>query len=283
MKKNIFKKFTAAACLTAVAATTLFTFASCETSYPKAEITVSFNDTDYTLKYELARKLAPSTVRHFIELADNNFYDGLCVHSYETSKWIAGGYKVAEGDDDTKLEEIDYFAAVKNFALTQTVWASPNKENPTGTVYGEFSKNNYKVEGTGAWKQTYGSLSMFYTSKDAEDSVYVDRFDGNGQSYKPYKYNSATSLFYFYTSSSDSAASDNYCTFARLEEKSRDKFAKLLKAVSDYSSDAYGDDGFTEEKKLTANAGDPFESSSTVTAKVPKKAIVIKSVKIKKY
>ena len=143
MKKNIFKKFTAAACLTAVAATTLFTFASCETSYPKAEITVSFNDTDYTLKYELARKLAPSTVRHFIELADNNFYDGLCVHSYETSKWIAGGYKVAEGDDDTKLEEIDYFAAVKNFSLTQTVWASPNKENPTGTVYGEFSKNNY--------------------------------------------------------------------------------------------------------------------------------------------
>ena len=183
----------------------------------------------------------------------------------------------------TILYAVFYFAAVKNFSLTQTVWASPNKENPTGTVYGEFSKNNYKVEGTGAWKQTYGSLSMFYTSKDAEDSVYVDRFDGNGQSYKPYKYNSATSLFYFYTSSSDSAASDNYCTFARLEEKSRDKFAKLLKAVSDYSSDAYGDDGFTQEKKLTANAGDPFETSSTVTAKVPKKAIVIKSVKIKKY
>ena len=56
-----------------------------------------------------------------------------------------------------------------------------------------------------------------------------------------------------------------------------------MKAVSDYSSDAYGNDGFTEEKKLTANAGDPFETSSTVTAKVPKKAIVIKSVKIKKY
>ena len=34
---------------------------------------------------------------------------------------------------------------------------------------------------------------------------------------------------------------------------------------------------------VTANAGDPFETSSTVKAKVPKKAIVIKSVKIKKY
>ncbi len=282
MKKNIFKKITVAACLAAAATTTLFTFASCETSYPKAEITVSFDGEDYTLKYELARKLAPATVRHFIELADKNFYDGLCVHSYETSKWIAGGYKVTDAGD-TELEEIDYFAAVKDFNLTQTVWASTNKENPTNTVYGEFSKNNYKVEGTGAWKQTYGSISMFYTSKDSEDSVYVDRFDGEGQSYKQYQYNSATSLFYFYTSTSDAAASDNYCTFARLDEKSKDTFDSLLKAVADYSEENYGDDGFTEEKKLPSNAGDPFEPVSTVTAKVPKKAIVIKSVKIKKY
>lgn len=281
MKKNILKKLALGACAAAAAATSLFTFASCETSYPKAEITVSFDGEEYALKYELARKLAPATVRHFIELADKNFYDGLCVHSYETSKWIAGGYKASESDD-TELEEIDYFAAVKDFNLTQSVWALPNKEKPTNTVYGEFSKNSYKVE-SGAWRQTYGSISMYYTAKDAEDMVYADRFDGEGQSYKQYKYNSATSLFYFYTSTSDAAASENYCTFARLDEKSKDTFDALLKAVSDYSEENFGDDGFTEEKKLPANAGDEFETASTVTAKVPKKAIVIKSVKIKKY
>lgn len=55
-----------------------------------------------------------------------------------------------------------------------------------------------------------------------------------------------------------------------------------MKAVSDYSQENFGDDGFTEEKKLPANAGDEFEPASTVTAKVPKKAIVIKSVKNQK-
>lgn len=282
MKKNILKKLTLGACVAAAATASLFTFASCETSYPKAEITVSFDGEEYALKYELARKLAPATVRHFIELADKKFYDGLCVHSYETSKWIAGGYKPSESNN-TELEEIDYFAAVKDFNLTQSVWALPNKERATNTVYGEFSKNSYKVGGTGAWRQTYGSISMYYTAKSTEDSVYVDRFDGEGQSYKQYKYNSATSLFYFYTSTSDAAASSDYCTFARLDEKSKDTFDKLLKAVSDYSQENFGDDGFTEEKRLPANAGDEFEPASTVTAKVPKKAIVIKSVKIKKY
>ena len=281
MKKNILKKLTLGACVAAAATASLFTFASCETSYPKAEITVSFNGEDYTLKYELARKLAPATVRHFIELADNNFYDGLCVHSYETSKWITGGYKVTEAGD-TEPEEIDYFAAVKDFNLTQSVWASQGNENPTDTVYGEFSSNGYKVDGSGAWKQSYGSLSMFYTPKNSEDSVYVKRYDGN-EGYRTYEYNSATSLFYFYTGASGAAESSNYCTFARLDDKSKDTFDDLLKAVADYAEENYADEGFTEDKKLSANAGDPFEPASTVTAKVPKKAIVIKSVKIRKY
>ena len=96
MKKSLLKKIACCACAATASVVSLATFASSETSYPKAEIKVSFEGETYTLTYELARKLAPSTVRHFIELADNGFYDGLCVHDYSTSKWITGGYKQGE-------------------------------------------------------------------------------------------------------------------------------------------------------------------------------------------
>lgn len=277
MKKATLKKLACCICAAATSSVALATFASCETSYPKAEIVVSFNDVDYTLNYELARKLAPATVRHFIELADNGFYDGVCIHDYSATKWITGGYKM-QGDE---LEEIDYFNVVSSYGLTQSVWLLPDKQSPTDTVYGEFTKNSYKVS-SGAWKQTYGSLSMFYTDKTTDEEVYVDRFDGEGQSYKSYKYNSATSLFYFYVSSSQTS-SDNYCTFGKLVDKSKDTFDSLVSAISDYAEDTYGDEGFTTSEKLSANKGDLLETNTTVTANVPKKPIIVKSVNIKKY
>ena len=279
MKKVTFKKMACCMCAAAASAATLATFASCETSYPKAEIVVTFNDSSYTLTYELARKLAPATVRHFIELADNGFYDGLCVHDYSSTKWITGGYRTAENDVD--LKEVAYFDIVKDWDLTQSVWLSADKKDATNTVYGEFSDNAYKVENSGAWKQTYGSISMFYTEKSVEDKVYVDRYDGDGQSYRPYKYNSATSLFYFYTSTSE-ASSAKYCTFGRLDEDGAEQFKKLTAAVSEYE-ESLGDESFTQSVTLTCNTGAPQNTESTVTANVPKKAIVITSVKIKKY
>ena len=280
MKKATFKKMACCMCAAAASAATLVTFASCETSYPKAEIVVTFNDTSYTLTYELARKLAPATVRHFIELADEGFYDGLCVHDYSSTKWITGGYKAAE-NDDVDLEEVRYFDIVKDWNLTQSVWLSDEKKDAADTVYGEFSANAYKVENSGAWKQTYGSISMFYTEKSVEDKVYVDRYDGDGQSYRPYKYNSATSLFYFYTSASE-ASSDKYCTFGRLDEDGEEQFKKLTAAVSEYE-DSLGEESFTQSVTLPCDTGAPLNTESTVTANVPKKAIVIASVKIKKY
>ncbi|MDD6995752.1 MAG: peptidylprolyl isomerase [Candidatus Borkfalkiaceae bacterium] len=279
MKKVTFKKLACCMCAAAASAATLVTFASCETSYPKAEIVIDFNGSSYTLTYELARKLAPATVRHFIELADKGFYDGLCVHDYSSTKWITGGYKAAEGDD-LDLEEVAYFDIVKDWNLTQSVWLSADKKDPANTVYGEFSANAYKVE-SGAWKQTYGSISMFYTDKSVEDKVYVDRYDGDGQSYKPYKYNSATSLFYFYTSSSESS-SNKYCTFGRLDEDGKEEFDKLTAAISDYE-ESLGDESFTQSVSLTCDTGAPLDTDSVITANVPKKAIVISSVKIKKY
>lgn len=280
MKKSLLKKIACCACAAMASVVSLATFASCETSYPKAEIKVSFEGETYTLTYELARKLAPSTVRHFIELADNGFYDGLCVHDYSTSKWITGGYKQGE---DGALEEIKYFDIVQSYKLTPTVWFDKEGKTPTYTVYGEFSKNDYVVT-SGAWKQTLGSISMYYTDKSSiDDKVYVERYDGGGKSYKSYEYNSATSLFYFYASDSE-VSTEKYCTFGRLDEDGTAEFKKLTSAIADYTSDL-GDDGFTEKRSVSANTGDRWAETpySSISVNVPKSPIVIESVKITKY
>ena len=41
-------------------------FSSCTTSHPEVEMKLSFNDKSYTLQYKLYRKIAPSTVQHFL-------------------------------------------------------------------------------------------------------------------------------------------------------------------------------------------------------------------------
>lgn len=279
MKGKMFKKIASCCFAVTMSAAALATFASCETSYPEAEIKVTFQGETYTLTYELARKLAPATVRHFIELADEGFYDGVCIHDYSSSKWITGGYKANE---DGSLEELKYFDVVQSYDLTQSVWFDKDQKNATNTVYGEFSSNAYVVT-TGAWKQTLGSLSMYYTDKSGvDDKVYVERYDGDGLSYKSYKYNSATSLFYFYASESE-ATTEKYCTFGRLDEDGEEEFKKLKAAIEEYVEDLGGDD-FTEKKTLSANAGDRWQDAiSTITANVPKAPIVIQSVKITKY
>ena len=69
-------------------------FSSCTTSHPEVEMKLSFNDKSYTLQYKLYRKIAPSTVQHFLELVENGYYDGLCIHNYDagTSRLYTGGY-----------------------------------------------------------------------------------------------------------------------------------------------------------------------------------------------
>lgn len=63
-----------------------------ETEHPQVEITYEFNSQTYAVKYELYRNMYPNTVKHFIELTENEFYDNTIIHDYSTSDWFAGGY-----------------------------------------------------------------------------------------------------------------------------------------------------------------------------------------------
>ena len=89
-------------------------FSACTTNRPQVEIHISFNGESYTLAYRLYRKLAPSTVQHFIELAENGYYDGLCVHDYQAdSRMYTGGYTYdANVSANGGLVEKNYFETV---------------------------------------------------------------------------------------------------------------------------------------------------------------------------
>ena len=264
-------------------------FSACTTNRPQVEIHISFNGESYTLAYRLYRKLAPSTVQHFIELAENGYYDGLCVHDYQAdSRMYTGGYTYdANVSADGGLVEKDYFGTVSGWNLTQTVWRDEERTQPLNTVYGEFEANGFEVE-SGAIRETYGSLTMYYTPKQTSEFVYVQRADGNGYDAKNYQYNSANALFYISLSTS-STTNTAYCTFGELEEDSESVLDDLKEAIAAYVEDEYDGEtaDFAPETEVIVDENDPVEDVSgakeTQEYAVPREPIIITSVEVVRY
>ncbi len=287
MFRSIHRKCKKTLCLGAVAlmtGTACFALTGCETNRPEVRITLSFNEQTYVLDYTLYRNLYPQTVRHFLELADANYYDGLCVHNYTSTAMYMGGYTYTEGGANGGLTEKNYFEAVKDLNLSQSVFDQATGEC-VNTLYGEFAENGYKVENN-AQKHSYGSLVMYYTPKgDDMTRVKTKRSsDGEIDENKTYQYNSATSLFYVFTGSS-STMNDSYCTFGQLaDDDASDVLEALEEAIDDYI-DSLGDESFTEEVNLWIDTFDPYVASAKNTAyyEVPVLPIVIESVEVVKY
>ncbi|MBQ8283647.1 MAG: peptidylprolyl isomerase [Clostridia bacterium] len=274
--KKILKKALCGVLAIAATVSSLGVFTSCTTDNPEVEIKISFDDETYTLNYKLYRKLAPSTVKHFLALAENNYYDGLCVHDFDKGdKMYTGGYDFVAGGDDGGLVYKNYYDVVKTYKeFPHTVWTDESKSDPTYTLYGEFSDNGRVIE-SGALKQSFGALTMFYTEKNTEERVAILRGDGNGVSYKDYKYNSATSLFSI-SLASEEKTSKAYCTFATLENA--DELKDLLAAIEEYSD-------FVSAYSVEINSDDRYvgDHGVEVSYNVPTEAIIIKSVKVTKY
>ena len=283
--KKIVSATLALGCIVGCAAT----FTGCTTSHPEAKITIEFNGKTYALEYKMYRKITPTTVNHFITLAENGYFDGLCVHDYTGTRMYTGGYTYDETKDDLIVYK-PYFETVAAYkSFSHSVWKDDSQENPTYTLYGEFSKNNFRVQ-NGSLKDGFGSLTMYYEDKGTcEDFVSVKRSDGNKYSSKEYKYNSATSLFYINLSTSSSTNSQ-YCTFAELDGDSKETLESLQNAIDEYIETTFGtEEGasseFIESVTVDVCEDDPYvgDSALVATYEVPVEPIVIKSVKITKY
>ena len=273
------------------------TMTACETSHPKVEVQIEFNDKTYTLDYELYRKIAPSTVSHFLWLADNGYYDGLCVHNFETGTYqrmYTGGYTV---NAENEVEYKNYYDVIKGYAnyaqFPTSVWMDEAKENPLYTLRGEFTNAKFSVD-KGALKETFGSLTMYYHEKDTKDKVYVPyaKSEKEGEmARREYKYNSATSLFYIslYQGSMSNAG---YCTFATLDEDSVEVLESFQEDLNEYVQDEYATSDadaklsdFTSSQYVYVDSDDQVlgDKEKKVTFNVPNAPIIIKKVAVKKY
>jgi cyclophilin family peptidyl-prolyl cis-trans isomerase len=186
------KKIACAALATVSVVGCVGMFTACETKNPEVKMQIEFEGETYTLEYKLYRELAPATVKHFLKLAENAYYDGVCVHDFEDSaKMYTGAYEYNASAEFGGLVYKNYYDIVASYKdFNHTVWANSDKATPTYTLKGEFSANSFKVE-SGALKQSFGSLTMQYSVKDFEDieEVAVLRADGEKTDNKKYEYN----------------------------------------------------------------------------------------------
>ena len=288
MKKMMKKLISGTLALTSVVAC-MGTLTACETSKPEFTMTLEFNGETYELDYYMNRKVAPATTQHFMWLAENGYYDGLCVHNYTSSRLYTGGFEAAtDANDSDGLVERNYFDFVKNSpklsAFPHSVWEDREQTMPLYTLRGEFKNNSFEVK-SGALNPGFGALTMYYTDNNSSDDVYVEYASQKGMATRQYRYNSATSLFY--VALDTSVAQSGYCTFALLQDGEDETLKELQEDIADYIEKEYGEEtsDFTSVQSVTFGEGDMFLDNfeKNVTCNVPNAAIVIKSIKITKY
>ncbi len=274
MKKSIKK----ALCLLLTISATAGFMSGCstETKTPEIQMKLEYGGKKYTLNYTLSRSAAPNTVRHFLKLVENDYYDGLCIHDYQVgSKMYTGGYTYEE----EKLVDKSYYSVVKNYKdFNHTVWKDSEKKEPLYTLYGEFSANKFYAgdsSGKNALKESFGALTMYYTEKDVEDEVSVLMTSDKVVS-KEYKYNSATSLFSI-ALKDFATVNSNYCTFATLKENSVENLEDLVEEI--------GEDDITTQTTVEIDRDDAFVKDYEKTAEynLLNTPLIIEQIKITKY
>ena len=254
---------------------------ACETAHPEIRIVVSFEGKDYELNYEMSRKVTPATTMHFLKLVEEEYYNGLCVHNYADDRMYTGAYSYdANEDANGGLVYKKYYDVVKNYEnFPVSVYTEDNVA--TYNLCGEFGDNHFEWEKGEALKETFGSLTMYYTDKKAnEDRVSVQHPDTEGRLMRDYKDNSATSQFFISLTETEKS-NTKYCTFATLDADDVETLQDLKEAIADYLAD--NEDG-KEEFTLNIDEDDFYvgESNHTATYNVMASPIVIKTIEITK-
>ena len=123
-----------------------------------------------TVKMELYPNVAPNTVRNFIKLINEEYYNGLTFHRVEESL-IQGGDKAGDGSGQTDYTIEGEFSA-NNFKDNTLSF----EEGTLGLARQDFTLYYYYTGDTNYLTQGYnsGCTQFFITAKDCSES-----FDGN--------------------------------------------------------------------------------------------------------
>ena len=302
MSKKIKSVIISTAFAAVVAASAAFSGCSVKSDHPTAEITVNFNNAEYVIEYKLYRNMYPRTVEHFIELADEGFYDNMIIHDYTAGgDWFSGSYKYEEAEykpDDFKSylptfsKEADYYSLYRDGKLTPTVFvegsiseAGDKDAIALPTLIGEFSSNQHNIE-NGSLTALSGCLKMYYYDK-GDDKKVVSMLNSFDQVLVgDYNKNCATSVFSMQVGSSTYTA-DKYCVFGKVKD---DSSKNILNDLQDDIKEYIDDELSGQQSKFYTSVDtdvdlldETVSGGKEVTFKVPNTPIVITSVKITKY
>lgn len=141
-----------------------------------------------TITLELYPDVAPESVKNFIALAQNGFYDGLTFHRVVKDFMVQGGDKKGDGTGSASLSDIN------------TNIEKGSSEDKEYAITGEFKKNGIKND----LKFERGILAMARSDYSSISSSLATA-----------GYNSASSQFFIVTKTT-SSLNGNYAAFGRV-------------------------------------------------------------------
>ena len=183
-----------------------------------------------TIKIALYPEYAENTVKNFIALANNGFYDGLTFHRIMKDFMVQGGDVNGDGSGSPKLS-----------AINKNIEESSSKDI-TYNIKGEFEINGYE---NNALKLEKGVIAMARTDYTQYAYYYGRELLAEG-------YNSAGSQFFIMTTDDNKSLTGYYAGFGKVIE-GFDVLEKLadtkVKKASDYITDDIDNDGIYNAMK----------------------------------
>lgn len=156
----------------------------------------TLNVKDYgTIKIELYPQMAPNTVKNFIMLSNNGFYDGLTFHRILKDFMIQGGDKAGDGSGSPSLAYLD------------SSISKGSDEDKDYNINGEFMQNDYE---TNTLKLEKGVIAMARNDFSSYASYYPSLLKEG--------YNSAGSQFFIMTTDDNISLTGYYAGFGKVIE-----------------------------------------------------------------
>ena len=211
-----------------------------------------------TIKIELYPDKAPNTVKNFIALANNGYYDGLKFHRVVKDFMIQGGGSAGDGTGNVTLKDL----YGEDYEDEDEKSDSENTSNNTSEENTEKTSESYVIKGEFiANKFTQNDLNL------TEGVIAMARADYTQYSSSLYEesYNSAGSQFFIMTTNDHTNLSGYYAGFGKVIEG-----MDVVKKIAEVE---------VEAKK----SEDSSEDTSNAEVSTPKKDVKIKTVTVETY
>lgn len=210
-----------------------------------------------TVKIELYPDQAPDTVRNFITLANNGFYDGLTFHRVVKDFMIQGGDPSGDGTGSPTLGDL-YNSDDEN-ASYQYSNGTDAKGSDAYTITGEFMANGYTKN---TLNLTEGTIAMARSDYTSYSSTLVSE-----------SYNSASSQFFIMTTDSHTNLSGYYAGFGKVIEG-----MDVVKEIENVECTSA-----SSGEENSENNDEQTENTSSEEISKPVEDVVITSVKVETY